>query len=332
MKIQSFPSCRGYFIVSTIAFSPTTGEFGHAQRLVRFHYQYVILHDFLPRIINTPVLEALKTGGVYNADKLKFYRPKNEAFMPVEFSVAAYRFGHSMVRPGYRLNDDEKTLLPIFPVPSENLAEGLTGFRPMNPAWAIDWGRFIDIDVRAYDGDVEKTKRLQFAYRLDTSLVNPLGNLPESIVKTTDPPASLAARNLLRGWRLGLPSGQHVARKLGQTPLKNEEIIIGKAEDKPETPKSILDVSPVFKDNCPLWTYILAEAMRNKTSVKIPVTEDISVNTPRLGPVGGRIVAEVFLGLMFNDKHSLLTQAPTWHPEQGTDYALKDFVRYALGL
>ena len=72
--------------------------------------------------------------------------------MPVEFSVAAYRLGHSMVRPGYRLNDDDATLLPIFPVPGQGLAEGLTGFRAMNPAWGIDWGRFIDIDARAYDG------------------------------------------------------------------------------------------------------------------------------------------------------------------------------------
>src|SRR5262249_10873336 len=79
--------------------------FRHAQHLVRHPYQYVILHDFLPRIVHSSVLAALKINGSYDERKLAFYRPRNEAFMPVEFSVAAYRFGHSMVRSGYRIND-----------------------------------------------------------------------------------------------------------------------------------------------------------------------------------------------------------------------------------
>jgi hypothetical protein len=65
--------------------------------------------------------------------------------------------------------------------------------------------------------------------------------------------------------------------------------------------------------------------------VKVPVTEDITINTPRLGPVGGRIVLEVFLGLMFGDPNSLLSLSPDWQPSQGTDFGLKDFVSYALG-
>jgi hypothetical protein len=301
--------------------------FADAQRLVRFHYQYVILNDFLPRVIHSSVIQQLKTGGHYDHDKLAFYLPRQDAFMPVEFSVAAYRLGHSMVRPGYQLNDE--VLLPIFPI--ENHPEGLTGFRAMNPAWGIDWGRFIDIDVRKYDGSAtEQSKRLQFAYRLDTALVNPLSMLPLSVA--ADPPPSLAERNLLRGWRLGLPSGQHVAHRMGVTPLADEEILIGQGVDKPDAPlPDILSVAPVFKGNCPLWTYILAEAMRHQEPVKIPVVEDVTITTPRLGPVGGRIVAEVFLGLMFKDKHSLPTLAPHWQPPKGADYRLKDFVQYAIG-
>ncbi len=65
-------------------------------------------------------------------------------------------------------------------------------------------------------------------------------------------------------------------------------------------------------------------------AVKIPVKENVSITTPRLGPVGGRIVAEVFLGLMFGDNHSLLSLAPHWQPKGNPHYALKDFVRYAL--
>jgi hypothetical protein len=119
---------------------------------------------------------------------------------------------------------------------------------------------------------------------------------------------------------------------MGVVPLTDENILIGKAVDKPDPAlPNILTVSPVFRHNCPLWTYILAEAIQHTELVKIPVNGNISINTPRLGPVGGRIVAEVFLGLMFNDRHSLLTLQPNWQPPTGPEYTLKDFVRYALG-
>jgi hypothetical protein len=306
-------------------------EFAHVQKLVRFHYQYVVLNDFLPRIIHSSVLNALKSSsGQYEESKIKFFHWKHEPFMPVEFSVAAYRLGHSMIRPGYRLNDNDFTLLPIFPVPSQGLNEGLTGFRAMIPQWGIDWGRFIDIDIRKYDGsDAENKKRLQFAYRLDTSLVNPLHSLPPSVASN---PSSLAQRNLERGWRLGLPSGQSVAKAMGIKPLADADILIGKGTDtKDPNLKSVVDVSKVFANNCPLWTYILAEAMKSQEVVKIPVKEDQNITTPRLGQVGGRIVAEVFLGLMLGDPHSLLSLDPHWQPPQGAAFALKDFVKYALG-
>jgi hypothetical protein len=298
------------------------------QKRVRYHYQYVVVNDFLPRIVHSSVLDGLKTGGRYDKRQLEFYHWKNDPFMPVEFSVAAYRLGHSMIRPGYRLNDT--VLLPIFPVPSQGLPEGLTGFRAMDPDRGIDWGRFIDVDIRAYDGTpAEQKRRLQFAYRLDTSLVNPLGILPASVAAN---PSSLAQRNLERGWRLGLPSGQSVARAMGITPLADEDIILGKALDKPEGPITrIVDVSKAFTHNCPLWTYILAEAACHREDVKIPVRENVTIKTPRLGPVGGRIVAEVFLGLLFGDKSSFLSDDPDWRPTQGPSYALKDFVSYALG-
>ena len=306
-------------------------DFPGIQRLVRFHYQYVVVNDFLPRIVHSSVLSALKDDGKYDQHKLKFFHWKHDPFMPVEFSVAAYRLGHSMIRPGYRLNDNDATLLPIFPVPAQGLQEGLTGFRAMISNWAIDWGRFIDLDVRAYDGSSdENKKRLQFAYRIDTSLVNPLANLPAPVAAN---PSSLPQRNLLRAWRLGLPSGQNVARAMHVKPLKDEQIMLGKATETADPDaKNIVAVSKIFANNCPLWTYILAEAALNKEPVKIPVKENITINTPRLGPVGGRIVAEVFLGLMFGDSNSLLNLDPNWKPPTfGAGFALKDFVNYALG-
>jgi hypothetical protein len=203
----------------------------------------------------------------------------------------------------------------------------------MNPHWGIDWGRFIDVDVRTYDGTpAENSKRLQFAYRLDTSLVNPLRKLPASVV--SDLPVSLGERNLVRGWRLGLPSGQQVAHAMRLKPLDDKDILIGKATGAAGDVKSINDPSlhlSAFAHNCPLWTYILAEAMQNQETVKLPVKENVSVKSPRLGPVGGRIVAEVFLGLLFGDNTSVLSLNPLWLPDSGPNYTLKDLVNYALG-
>lgn len=304
-----------------------TGKpFADVQRSLRFHYQYIVLNDFLPRVVHPSVLDQLRSNGQFDPGKLEFYSWRNDPFLPVEFSAAAFRFGHSMVRSGYRLND--KKLLAIFP--------DLAGFAPVNPSFGIDWGRFIDIDTRPSDESQPgvKQRRLQFAYRIDTSLVEPLAKLPPTVVSA--PPVSLAERNLKRGYRLGLPSGQTVARYMGIPPLKDSEIRIGKAVDNPEEElPTILDIRgvdpKVFAGNCPLWVYILAEAMHFADKVPVPVLEHRAVTTPRLGPVGGRIVAEVFLGIMSGDPSSLLFLDRNWHPPSGPDYRLKDFVRYALG-
>ena len=308
-------------------------SFADAQRLVRYHYQYVVVNDFLPRLVHSKVIAALKSNGQYDKGKLRFYHFRNLPFMPVEFATAAYRLGHSMVRPGYRLNGADATLLPIFAAPGADPTKSLLGFQAMNPAWGIDWGRFIDIDIRAYDTPGDIKKRLQFAYRLDTSAVNPLGNLPASVASD---PSSLPLRNLLRSWRLGLPNGQSVAKAMGVKPMDDADILLGKFTDPDPTGSEALvpitTVSPAFKHNCPLWTYILAETRTHKESVKLPVTENVTLSTPKLGPVGGRIVAEVFLGIMFGDSNSFLSQDSDWHPAAGANYMLKDFVRYALGL
>jgi hypothetical protein len=324
---------------------PSDDAFKQAQREVRRHYQYVVLHDFLPRIINKGVLEKLRTQGRFDRAKLKFFNP-DKPTMPVEFSGAAYRLGHSMVRPGYRLND--ATLVPIFPVLEKlkpGFPEGLTGFRRMISDWGIDWGRFIDVgEPRRYDVDptnsqdngVSVFKRMQFAYRLDTALVDPLGSLPPSVASN---PASLALRNLVRGAQLGLPSGQDVARAMEEAPLEDKDILIGQAVDQNPTLVPIDQIGGGrYTGKCPLWTYILAEAAQHKLLITdVPVAENktnpgsVKINTPQLGPVGGRIVAEVFVGLMFADKCSLLSSEPDWTPSSGERYQLKDFVQFALG-
>ena len=330
--------------------------FADAQRTLRFHYQWMLINDFLVALVNHATLEKVfphlaKSKKSSIADKppvLTFYHQRNEAFMPLEFSVAAYRFGHSMVRPGYRLNDgdpDDKTkdtLLPIFGQDGPpTRPRSLRGFMAPASSWALDWGRFIDIDDRPNGvilDDNGKTpneknpsptelaqnrKRLQLAYRIDTSIVFPLGDLPDDVADKLIP--SLAERNLVRGWRLRLPSGQAVARAMGEEVL--DPILIGKFEDKPET-QNIEDINSVFEDNCPLWAYCLAETVNHT------VPGHAGVNSRLLGAVGGRIVAETFAGLLVNDSQSFLSQDPRWTPEigDGRTFGLKEFVRFALGM
>ena len=334
-------------------------SFEAVQQHVRFHYQWVVTTDFLRRVVSRAVLERVMPHVFGNGDRpsdvvddppvLRFYHPRDAAFMPLEFSAAAYRFGHSMVRPGYRLND-AVGVLPIFALTSspdgcEPAPDTLRGFRAMNHAWAIDWARFLDTAPRAAGledaPDEQKRQRLQLAYKIDPSLVDPLANLDASVTGP-DPGVfrSLAARNLVRGWRMRLPSGQTIARAMGVTPLADEEIRIGAASDDAGSLPSITQVVEAFAGNCPLWTYVLAEAARDfraaPESETVPTTTDgdLLVGTPKLGEVGGTIVAETFAGMMLQDRHSFWNLDPRWRPTLvGGDerFTLRELVRYALG-
>jgi hypothetical protein len=296
-------------------------------------------------------------NGLFNKAALQSYPVAGKPFIPVEFSGACYRFGHSMVRPGYRMNDNDASLLNIFnPRSDKGMSQSLTGNEPVPAELGIDWGRFIDVDCREYGtfplpkanvSDADK-RRLQLAYRVDTSIVDPLANLPLSVAG--GPPVFLAERNLKRGRTYGLPSGQAVARAMGVKPLCDSEIMIGDAADpvpgeEPAKNHSIVDPAnakkfgynpEAFKGNCPLWTYVLAESGRNKVKEAVPaknVTRPAdALNTCKLGVVGGRIVAETFLGLMFQDRFSYLNIDPSWAPKKGTAYKFKDFVSYALDM
>jgi hypothetical protein len=269
--------------------------FAEVQRAVRRHYQWAVLHDFLPTIAGWDVVYAvlphLKSKKPITVDKpkLDFFHWRNAPFMPIEFSVAAYRFGHSMIRPIYRLNRGNDRF-PIFADADPNLR----GFRAVPPNFAIEWKLFFPIDPKAPKLD---PKRIQPAYKIDSSLVNPLGKLPPSVAKN---PASLAARNLIRGLRMQLPSGQRVARQMGFTPLEEDELKVGKAADNKTNP-TLVSKSEHFRNNAPLWFYILSEAQHQHGGTQ-------------LGQVGGRIVTEVFVGLLLGDSHSFISQNPNWVP------------------
>jgi heme peroxidase len=280
-------------------------DFECVQRMVRWHYQWVILHDFLPMIVGrdtvAEIMGHVKEGETSTAQppQLKFFKSKHEGFMPIEFSVAAYRYGHSMVRPLYRLNQTISRK-PIFANNGED--QDLRGFRAFPREWAIDWRLFFPTTGAPRTGP----ERVQPAYKIDTSLVNPLGSLPPTVVK--NPPPSLAQRNLLRGWRMQLPSGQAVAEAMGYDVIPDGKLKIGKATKEGESKnKSITQISDKFKENAPLWFYILSEAQQSFVNNQTPI---------RLGKVGGRIVGEVFIGLMLADSHSYLRQRPNFKPRE----------------
>lgn len=323
------------------------GSFDEAQRAVRFHYQWVVLNDFLPTLIDADVLDEVlphlrkKTDMVADPPKLKFYHAKNEAFMPLEFAAAAYRFGHSMVRPIYQLNETVPDPLGIFA--DNEVDTNLRGFHRFVRAWALDWRLFVDLEPmpggRAEPKDADPTKeakrvadnkkRLQLAYKIDTSLVNPLGHLPDDVGGGNN---ALASRNLLRGWRMRLPSGQSVARAMGEAPLTDDKILIGKFAEG-ETPRKITDVHPVFAGNCPLWTYVLAETRAKKLTVKT-LDGDRKFTAQLLGPVGGRIIAETMVGLLLQDSSSFLAQDPLWRPDANLmahgKFGLRELIAAAL--
>ncbi len=304
--------------------------FEEVQELVRWHYQWIVLHDFLPRIVRNHILDDVSPAIIDltesfedNPPRFDIYKEK-EAKLPVEFSVAAYRLGHSMVRPGYRVNENIPPL-PIFN--AQNPLGGLNAFGEFPKIWTIDWQRFIDLG-KGPNPEID-TDRVQMAYKLDTSLVEPLSNLPKSVsgaeAEADTRLTSLAFRNLLRGQKLKLPTGQQAAKRIGAHVLDDDDILIGPAKNgsQPDTDgKPIRQISNGFKGHCPLWVYVLAEARKNF----------YDHGQAQLGPVGGRIVAEVFMALLTHDPNSFLSIAPDWKPSLGTNgvFTLRDLINVAL--
>jgi hypothetical protein len=255
--------------------------------------------------------------------------------MPVEFSVAAYRFGHSMIRPIYRLNETISRR-QIFAT-SADPAGDLGGMRPIPQDWGIDWQFFIDLDHGAppaepADGNDRIARKPQPSYKIDTSLVNPLALLPPVVASN---PSSLPLRNLLRGVTFRLPSGQTVAELLGVKPLSDAELVIGKATKSPDDVKRPLStIIPAMAGSAPLWTYVLSEAQVTSWALD-PTNPNMDAVPTRLGPVGGHLVAEVFAALLLGDRTSFLSADADFTPlpefTHDGQFGLAEMINVALG-
>jgi len=292
-------------------------SFQEVRQQVRWYYQWVLVNDFLPRILDERTYQSVFPDPYTCITTIPGLQENDLGLMPVEFSAAAYRFGHSMIRPRYRLN--HKIERPIFSSARGDAAD-LGGFRPIPANWAIDWQLFIDLDHRA---------KPQLSYKIDTSVVHPLGKLPRRIAKD---PSSLALRNLKRGVTFKLPSGQQVAEALRLPAIADEDLVIGKAiADGPN--KTITQVARGFAGNAPLWTYILSEAQVTSWQNAGPVADKNAIPI-RLGPVGGRLVAEVFASLLRGDHTSYLYAEPRFEPiaefAPGGTFGLAELINVAL--
>ena len=284
--------------------------FTEAKRLVLWHYQWLILNEFLPLFIGPAMVNDILTNG------RRFYQPdKGDAAMPVEFQAACFRVGHTMVRPSYRANlkgDNGKpffglifdpSLGDIISGPGKDPADLRSGFRA--PRRFIGWQTFFDFK----DGEVKRNKQI------DTKISTPLFTLPLGTIASHKAPTALMQRNLLRHVTWSMPSGQAIAKAMGVDRLSEGDLAELKA------------YGVGLERNTPLFYYMLKE------SALVPDT-DIGKNTGgfHLGPVGGRIVGEVVIGLLQSDPSSYLVQRPDWTPtlqNPGPGFRMTDFLTFA---
>jgi len=292
IDLARFPAGRGANL------SNPYEQFLAARQVTQWHYQWLLVHEHLPQICGQAIVDQVLGKGN------RFYRPPaGDGYMPIEFGGAAYRFGHSMVRPSYRANFTSGTgdgtnpaanpffalvfdpKEPSFHEPVSHDRNDLLGGYPA-PRRYIGWQTFFDFG----DNQVKPNKKI------DPLISSELFTLPlPSIAPHTETaPIVLAQRNLLRQLTWGLPSGQAVAKAMGVEALGRDDLT------------EIAGVLRDFGRSTPLWYYVLAEAKA-------------AANGVTLGPVGATIVAETLIGLLRADPSSYLSANPSFRPSLGAD-------------
>lgn len=285
-------------------------NFQEAQTALRRRYQWAVLHDFLPRVTEGATFQDVVANGP------RFWRPASETdiFMPLEYSVAAYRFGHSMIRGAYFHNETFDPAGFQFFFTFTALSGDLAPFGGQSSEsatlpdnWIIDWSRFF--------GSAQSPASMNPARRIDTFLTPELGNLRDfQGLPIPSLMARLATRNLLRGYLLGLPTGQAVARLIGVSELDSAKLMAS----VPSQLRSIVS-SAGLDARTPLWFYILAEAGN-------PAGPDGN----HLGPVGSRIICETIWNSISFSRDSVITSAPSAQELSTGEFTLKGIVGMGL--
>lgn len=274
-----------------LAPDPASEElFAQTRTLTTWIYQWIVVHEFLPSIIRKRALDDVWQGN------LRLYpRPLPSGHpmsLPIEFTGAAFRFGHSMVQDIYSLNDyaGVKAEMLLFLTKRGRGIGTEENATPSLPAkYVIDWDFFFS--------DAEP--RVNRGQNIDTFI-------PEVLYPPFAGPVALPELTLLRGSRMGLPSGEEFARHFGFPVLSRDDI---PALDQDR----MLFAEPTFRDRTPLWYYLLREAVVERSS-----EQTITDRTPvqKLGPIGSQIMAEVFYQILAADSESIHNRGRDWRPPE----------------
>lgn len=277
-------------------------KFETTKRILSWHLQWLVLNDFLPRLVDRAILEKFyrntrEKGLIISDEKIIW---KNRSELPLEFSVAFFRFGHSMIRKVYDFNKKFR---------------GGTIFQPKKLNQALDPGKWLNwrLFFSAAGEDAEVQNK---AARIDPFISSQmLANL--GILITGDL-QNIVLRNLMRSFAHGLPAGQEIANDLVKKKIvkkdqleshpsrkgKKDELINELVTKIPlpglsETDKKAITTS--LCDHSPLWFYTLMEAHLCEDGL-------------RLGPVAGTIITEILVGIIKEDPNSFYRQNCRWQP------------------
>jgi hypothetical protein len=267
--------------------------FERAQRQTRHQFQYLVVHDYLPSVLDQAIYKRIFVDGKTDIEWDSFS-------IPVEFSAAAMRFGHAMVRPNYLFNFGKEMFL-------QQLLGKTSDLGPLQDDEEISWGFFF----QGSGPEATVTSR-----PIDTRLAPAFQNLPPDLIGTPEVkcpfarlarnPSQLAVRTLLRGAGLRLPCGQAVARACGLDPLTQLELTTNSVGDETEQGQ-ILNQGGLHEET-PLWYYILKES-------------EVRKNGNRLGALGSYIVAETIHAALRADAESILSERtnlpPIWKLGEG---------------
>jgi len=248
-----------------------------ARRTTTWHYQWALVNDFLTAMCGVPVVERILGCG-------RQHYCSAVPFIPVEFSVAAYRFGHSMIPMKLQTRKGESKL-ELF---GATLGRGFDAVT--DPLAVVDWHELLE---------TPENRSVERAQKLDTKLAGDLLALP-----FINPPDenSLATRNLLRGNAFLMPGGEKIAAAIGCDPAQIAKVV-----------KKVAKVNgDLGADGIPLWLYLLAEA----EVIGRAEPDGSDTEGEALGPVGATIVAEVMIGLLELDDHSYLGANRNWAPRE----------------
>jgi hypothetical protein len=304
-------------VVDTLPSSVPQGQrFEKARQIVTRHYQWMLRTDYLPRICAAGVV-----NDVFNNNRKAFevgVPATQTPTMPIEFSVAAFRLGHPMIRSTYNWNEvfdsGSGTLDLLFEFSGGN---GTLGSSPRLPSnWIADFRRLFDFGEAGRPTLAVPEGKFNRAMRIDTTLVNPLRTLP-GFEGDED---NLAVRNLRRAKMVKLATGQQMA-----TFLKNQGVTLTKlTKAQVRDGNGGADLGSLTQAqresvlaDTPLWFYILREA---------------ELNQGRLKGVGARIVAETFHRAMEGSETSIVRN-PTWRPSLGpnnTTFRMVDLLLFAF--